>query len=224
MFRIRPASIISFAFMLCVLPTISTPVKAQDIYVGGGLPGGLTVGYARPMGSQWGLRSDLSVLSIDSQATKDDQRYDWSYKSRILGIYADWFPYANGFRLVGGLTFNDLRVGSNLTPGQGTATINGNVINMSGKYFNVSYRAPSVTPYVGIGYGHHANTSKGLGFYADLGWMLGNPTVTVDTNVVGTVGASGTVTQADVDAQKDKVQPSNSAGLPFFGLGVVYRY
>lgn len=223
--RLRVSSIHHLAILLGLSMAVAVPAQAQDMYLGAGLPGGLTIGYAHPMGNNWGLRGDFSSLTPGSyKYDKDLQSYDVTLKSRILGIYADWFPFGNGFRLVGGLTANDIQADYRLTS-TGTASINGNVVSMAGKYFKVRYQAPSATPYLGIGYGHHANTAKGIGFYADIGMLVGSPAVSVDTNLVGTSGTGGTVTQADVEAQKRKVvDASSSPGVGFIALGVVYRY
>lgn len=207
---------------LALLAGLGASVQAQDIYGGIGLPGLYTLGYAHPMGSSWGLRGEYAGgLSWTGSGTDNGISYDASLKASRAGLFADWFPFGGGFRLVGGLTANDMKLDLN-SQGSGTATVNGKTVNMSGNYFNVRLKYPTATTYLGVGYGHQAAASKGLGFYADVGVTLGSFSSEVDTNLVGQAG----ITQADVDAQKQEMNDS-LAGLkylPSVSLGLVYRY
>jgi len=208
---------------LAALATISAGAQAQDIYGGLGLPGLYTLGYAHPMGSSWGLRGEYAGgLSANTSGTDNGVSYNATLKSSRTALFADWFPFSGGFRLVGGITANDTKLDVNST-GTGTATINGKTISMVGNYFNVNLKYPTATPYLGLGYGHQV-TAKGLGFYADVGVTFGSFTADVNTNVVGASG--GTITQADVDAQKQKMNDSLGGlkYLPSFSAGMVYRY
>jgi hypothetical protein len=65
---------------------------------------------------------------------------------------ADYFPMDNGFRITGGLSFNNTKFTLNST-GLGTATIDGKPVTLAGEFFNVEVKQPGVTPYLGIGYG-----------------------------------------------------------------------
>lgn len=208
---------------LATLATISAGVQAQDIYGGLGLPGLYTLGYAHPMGGSWGLRGEYaSGLSWTGSGTDNGVSYDASFKSSRAGLFGDWFPFGGGFRFVGGVTANDQKMDVN-SQGTGTATINGKSISMVGNYFNVSLKYPTATPYLGVGYGHQV-TSKGLGFYADVGITFGSFSADVNTNVVSASG--GTITQSDVDAQKQKMNDSLGGFryLPSVSAGMVYRY
>lgn len=209
---------------LAILATLSSAAslaQAQDIYGGIGVPGIYTIGYAHAMGASWGLRGDYAGgLSWSGSGTDKGVSYDATIKASRAGVYADWFPFGGGFRLVGGLTANDMKVDINSVGG--SATINGKPVNMTGNYFNVHTKYPTATPYLGIGYGHQAGSAKGLGFYFDLGVTLGSFTADVDTNLVGQQG----ITQADVDKQKQDMNDS-LAGLkllPSVSLGLRYNF
>jgi len=206
---------------LAALASLGASVQAQDIYGGLGLPGLYNLGYAHPMSSGWGLRGEYaSGLSWTGTGTDNGVTYDAALKFSRAGLFADWFPFSGGFRLVGGVTANDMKFDVN-AQGTGTATINGKPVSMVGNHFNVNLKYPTATPYLGIGYGHQM-ADKGLGFYADLGVTFGSFTADVATNLVGQQG----ITQADVDAQKQKMNDS-LAGLqylPSVSAGLVYRY
>jgi hypothetical protein len=210
---------------LLLLAAFGGHACAQDVYVGLGLPGLYTLGLAQPVSSNWGLRGEYATgLSVSGTGSDSGINYDASLKSSRAGVFADWFPFGGGFRFVGGVTANDIRLNIN-SQGTGNATINGNSVSMAGHYFNMSLKYPTASPYLGVGYGHNAS-AKGLGFYADVGVTFGTFTADVNTDLVGVGGSGGSITQADIDAQKQKMNDS-LAGLrylPNVSLGLVYRY
>ena len=206
---------------LAALSTCASLAQAQDIYAGLGLPGLYTIGYAHPVGSSWGLRGEYAGgLSRTFSGSADGVDYQATLKASRAGVFADWFPFGGGFRFVGGVSSNDIKADVNSV---GTsATINGKPVSLSGHYFNLNIKYPTVTPYLGIGYGHQANSTKGLGFYFDLGLSFGSFTADVQTDLVGVSG----ITQADVDQQK-KDMNSTLAGvtvLPSASLGLRYNF
>jgi hypothetical protein len=206
---------------LAVLGCGPAAVQAQDLYAGLGLPNIYTLGYAHPVSQSWGLRGEYAGgTSASTNGTDNGVSYDATFKSSRAGVFADWFAFGGGFRFVGGVTANDTKLDLNAI-GSGTATINGKTVNMAGNYFNVRLKYPTVTPYLGVGYGHH-KADKGLGFYFDAGVTFGSFTAEVQTNVVGQNG----ITQADVDAQKQKMNDSLAGYkvMPSVSVGMVYRF
>ncbi len=204
--------------------TAAFTASGQEVYAGLGLPGLFTIGYSHAMGNSWGLRAQYSGGTNLSADAKDIEGVNATatLKSSTAGIYADWFPFSNsGFRLVGGLASNDTKLEVNAV-GTGTATIgNANNVDMTGETYNVAVKFPSTAPYLGLGYGHH-KAEKGLGFYEYFGVLIGKPKVSSQTSLV----TSGKVSQADVDAQNEKVRDAASkvGVLPVMQLGVVYRF
>lgn len=208
--------------LLATLAAMSTGIHAQDSYVGVGLPGLLTLGYAYPLSNSVGLRAEYAGgLSVNKDGNQDGVNVTGSFKASRFGAFADWFPMGGAFRLVGGLTINDIRADFNGVS-SGTSTINGTSVNMTGETYNVKVKFPDTTAYLGIGYGHQKSDAKGLGFYADLGVMVGSFTADTTTSLVGKQG----ITQADVDAQNQKIRDSLSSlsVLPSASLGLLYRY
>lgn len=214
--------------VLAALGSAATLSQAQSLYGGVGVPGIYTLGYAHSMGASWGLRGDYAGgLSASGTGTDNGVSYEATIKASRAGVFADWFPFGGGFRLVGGVTANDMKVDINAV-GTGTANINGKPVNMADidgagtrGTFNVRAKYPTASPYLGLGYGHQAG-SKGLGFYFDLGVMIGTFTADVETNLVGHAG----ITQADVDKQKQDMNDS-LAGLkmiPSVSLGLRYNF
>jgi len=207
--------------VLATLGSAASLVQAHDIYAGVGVPGIYTIGYARSMAASWGLRGDYAGgLNWSGSGTDNGVTYDATLRASRAGLYADWFPFGGGFRLVGGVTANDMKADINSVGG--SATINGKPVSMSGHYFNVQLKYPTATPYLGIGYGHQASSGKGLGFYFDLGVTLGTFTADVQTDLVGVAG----ITQADVDQQKHDMNDSLAGVkmLPSVSLGLRYNF
>jgi hypothetical protein len=208
--------------MLAALAAIGGAAQAQDSYIGLGLPGLYTLGYAYPMSPTLGVRGEYAGgLSINKDGNQDGVNVIGNFKVSRLGAFADWFPLGGSFRLVGGLTANDIKADLNGV-GSGNSTINGKTVDMTGETFNVQVKFPSTTPYLGIGFGHQKSDTKGFGFYADLGVMIGTFTADTTTSLVNKKG----VTQADVDAQTQKIRDSLSglSALPSASLGLLYRY
>ncbi len=206
---------------LAALGCSAAAVQAQDLYAGLGLPNVYTLGYAHPVSPSWGLRGEYAGgTSASTNGTDSGVSYEATFKSSRAGVFADWFAFGGGFRFVGGITANDTKLDLNAA-GSGTATINGKTVNMAGNYFNVRMKYPTATPYLGVGYGHH-KADKGLGFYFDAGVTFGSFTAEVQTNLVGQSG----ITQADVDAQKQKMNDSLAGYkvLPSVSVGMVYRF
>ncbi len=208
--------------LLAALAAIGSAAQAQDSYLGLGLPGLYTLGYAYPVSASIGLRGEYAGgLNVNKDGNQDGVNVTGTFKANRLGAFADWFPMGGGFRLVGGLTVNDIKADFNGV-GSGTSTINGKSVNMTGETYNVQVKFPSTTPYLGIGYGHQKSDAKGFGFYADLGVMVGTFTADTTTSLV----SSGKATQADVDAQTQKIRDSlgSLSVLPSVSLGLSYRY
>ncbi len=208
--------------LLAALAAIGSATYAQDSYIGLGLPGLYTLGYAYSTSPSLGLRGEYAGgLSVNKDGNQDGVNVTGNFKASRLGAFADWFPMGGGFRLVGGLTMNDMKADFNGL-GSGTSTINGKPVVMTGETFNVQVKFPNTTPYLGIGYGHQKSDAKGFGFYADLGVMVGSFTAETTTSLV----SNGKATQADVDAQTQKIRDSlgSLSVLPSASVGLLYRY
>jgi hypothetical protein len=112
--------------------------------------------------------------------------YDATAKLRTATALLDWHPGGYGFRLTGGLVYNDTRIeGTSLPPVSGSYDIGGVPVpvalvgTLSGKIdFN-----PTV-PYLGLGWGNAVSPGKKVGFYADAGVMFqGRGRATLTPNI-----------------------------------------
>lgn len=200
---------------------LATPLHAQSVYGGVGVLGLYNIGYAHNINSSFSIRAQYGGgLDKTADDTIEGVQARANVKYATAGLFADWHPFDGGFRVAGGVSFNDVKAQINALS-NGNATINGNTVNMNGETYNVMLEYPKTTPYLGIGYGHKPS-SKGLGFYVDFGVLIGKFKVKSETTLV----TSGKATQADIDAQDAKIRDSVSGVnvLPVVHLGMSYRF
>lgn len=177
---------------LSVVATLST---AQTLSPSPG-PHGLGSGLS------WSLRSDHTP-GLKWHAPEPRAELGALADQSRTSLYADWFPFTgHGFRVVGGLTLND--TWSN--PLGGPQAISG------------AYQPrPRTTTYLGIGYGSHGLSSKGLGFYADMGVSMG-------TAADGDTGLNGTPAMGFEGWRSQQNGWLGFRYLPSVSLGLIYRY
>ena len=205
----------------------------QNVYVGLGATSILSVGYAKPMSNSWGLRGEFALtpkLTYNDNVSGGSASV--SFNSSRIGLFADWFPFDNQLRLVGGLTLNDIKGEFNgASSATNFVTVNNKKVSLAGETYNASLTFPTATPYIGVGLGHNPKKDKGLGFHADVGLMVGSFTSSINTSLlnkplVSINGTPLTITQADIDKETQSVKDAiSSIGvLPSLSLGLSYRF
>lgn len=135
--------------------------QAAEPYAAIGAPG-VMLGIAQPVSDTVTVRADLATIGTqDKSGTEQGINYRGNYKSNRTGLFADWFV-SGGFRLTGGVTFNDTKF--DLTAfGDGTPIKIGNTsyATTTADRFVANIKFPSTTPYIGIGWGHRWATAAG---------------------------------------------------------------
>jgi hypothetical protein len=208
-------------FVLAVAAALaaSLPVHAGEVYTGLGVTGA-TLGYTGAIGSGTTLRAEYSGgISVSRNGQREGLTYVGTLKASRLGGFLDWYPFGGTFRISGGVTGNDIKVV--LDGSGGTGTINGKPVNLTGETFKVSVKYKPTSPYLGLGWGHQPGGS-GLGFFFDVGAQFGKFETDAQTTIVGKFG----VTQADVDAEVQKVRDNvgQYKVLPAASFGLTYRF
>lgn len=186
----------------------------------------LQVGYAHTVNQQLGLRADIGTSgSWNQNGTEEGIDYKGKVSLHRTGLFADFFPFSGGFRLTGGITLNNaqLKLNSNLTPGQVVQIGDVSYTTDGSEYLNVQVKMPNVMPYIGIGWGHQASES-GWGFVADLGASIGKAKLSYQTNLIDRSG--GAVTQADIDKEVSELRDGvgKVRALPQISIGVSYAF
>lgn len=206
---------------VAALATLALSAQAGEIYAGVGFPG-LTLGYAQGIAPNVGVRGEYTGgLNVSRSGERDGVNFDGKLKAQSISALVDYFPGSSGFRVTGGVNFNDTKVRLNSTGG--SATVNGKTVSLAGEFFDMEVKQPSVTPYLGLGYGFKPDAKQaGWGFYADAGLMFGKFRTSTNTSLVGKQG----ITQADIDAQTASVRDdvSKLTVFPKLSVGVTYRF
>lgn len=202
-----------------LLGSAGLSTHAAQLYAGAGLSG-VHAGVGAKIAPKWALRGELAGgLSLRRDGRREGLDYSGRYTSSRVGGFVDYYPFDGRFRLTGGVTANRSRV---VLDGRGTqSSVNGKPVDLSNERFQLRLVYPRATPYVGIGWAH-APDQGGLGFFADVGLLIGRFKTEADTTLVGKFG----ITQADVDAEVKKVRDSINklAVMPSVALGITYGF
>jgi len=204
----------------------------------------------------WAITPEISTLGVGATVTKsitphinakvginglgvsrDISLSDVDYKADLnllnISTLADYHPWKNGgFRLTGGLVFQDNNIEGTGKPKNGvTININGTDYNSTTELTSVKTKVSfgnSVAPYIGIGWGNAVKPGKRWGFSTNLGVMFaGSPKVEITPGF----GPSATPTlqqqiNNNIEAERKKVQDDlNWLNIyPVFSIGVSYQF
>jgi len=145
---------------------------------------GAGLGYFNGMTDHWSSRMDVTTVSKYKHDFKHDftlgsVNYKASLNADQAGVYADWFPFGNGFRVSGGALVRKLQAQVLGHPhADGRISINGTAVDFGpNDMFLGEVKFPAIAPYLGVGWGYHSTQKPGLGFVLDLGVAFGRPNV-----------------------------------------------
>lgn len=205
-------------FIIAAACGIATGASAAEVYGGIGTTG-VELGYGQKWSDDFGIRVDGSFLRYTPSFSTSDVDYDAKLKFANAGVYVDWFLGDSSFRLSGGALVGTRKLEGTGKANNGVVTINGTSYDATGESLHMETKFPTVSPYVGIGWGHR-QTSGGSGFYADLGTAYGRPKVDL-TASPGLLAAAG---QSNLDEEERQIQ-DKADKLRFYPvLKVGYSY
>jgi hypothetical protein len=154
-----------------VLVLSVVPLRAEVAIAGkaGTLGAGveLTVGLSR----QANARLGANAYSYSDRREASGIEYDGEAKLRTGTAWLDWHPGGGGFRLTGGIVYNDTTIeGSSLPPASGVYNIGGvPVPAILVGTLDATAEFDPLVPYAGLGWGNAVAANKRLGFFLDLG-------------------------------------------------------
>lgn len=237
---------------LSILGALSGQTLAQEIddfnvYGRAGLPGfGVGLGYA--LNDNLTLRTDLTTLgTIKRDFKQGDVDYQAKLKNDKINVMLDYFPFESGFRFTSGIGLLSTKLSAT---GHGRSLTN-HTFKIGDKTYNVAidgndsvnaeYKYPAISPYIGLGFGHHIKQQNGgeWGFLFDMGLYLGKGKSSVSINdslnqkllnaeqSLGTSTAEAQrIVNNSIEAEKrnfaDKV--SKYKVLPAISIGVSYHF
>jgi hypothetical protein len=172
-----------------------------------------------------GARVGANYFKHSTTKTQTDITYDATLKLKAFTALLDFFPARRGaFHLTGGIITNPAKVVATGKPtAAGEFKINGNSYTTAevGTLRGVG-KFPSVSPYVGLGWGTAARKGSHLGFLFDLGAALGKATVSLTSSGA----ASNPALASDLKAQERKTQhdiEDYTKVYPVLAFGLTYR-
>ena len=216
--------VIWFVVLFGVL--ISSSALAADVAVTGkigtlGLGGGVT----KNIVPQINGRLSINWFSYNYSTTASDVAYNFKLKLLTVGALADWHPGDSGFRVTGGIYFNNNQI-------SGTARlVAGTTVNIGGIDHPVSDLGVltagidfnTLAPYIGIGWGNPLRQDSRWTFAFDLGLLYqGSPKVNLTATNPGALAA------LDTDLVTEEANVSQALRsfkyYPVISLGISYNF
>jgi hypothetical protein len=207
-----------FPFAAAALVLATGTASAGEVYTGIGFPGA-ALGFGAKLGDSATVRLEVAGgINVSRNGKREGLTYKGTLKTSRIGAFLDWYPFSGAFRLTAGATANDMN--ADLDGSGGTGTINGKPVDLTNETFKLQVKYARSTPFVGFGWGHSPGT--GFGGFLDLGAHLGKFETTAQTTVVGKYS----ITQADVDAEVQKVRDKidKLKVLPSVAVGLTYKF
>lgn len=207
--------------------TLLSSVALADVQVAVGPKiGTLGAGIEAIIGSgeTFNLRLGANGWRYSREIHKDSVKWNGKLNLRTAGIFADYHPFQNGFRVSAGpvLNYNSLNV--SVTPNQ-NITINGNtytptqVGQATGK---LKFR--KVAPYLGVGYESAFTNESCLSLNVEAGVLF-------QGKAKGTFSATGTLANTQpqlLSDLKSNAEKAANKGLiryfPVISIGFKYRF
>jgi hypothetical protein len=212
---------LAFSPIAAAIALVSFPLAAAsaELYGGVGSTGG-EIGIAQPLGDALSVRLEGNALSYRTHFTTNGIDYDARLRSGNAAAYVDGF-LVGSVRVTGGALVGSRKFHGTATSLGGSVTINGVAYPVGpGDALDFDASFPRVTPYLGVGYGHHAG--PGLQLYADAGVAYGRPKVTLSP----TASLATKVSPSDLLAEQQSVQDKADRYrvYPVLKIGLGYRF
>lgn len=199
---------------------------------GGTLGGGLelTLGIS----PQVNVRVGANAYNYSDRREVSQIEYDADANLRTGTAFLDWHPGGRGFRLTGGLVYNDTQVeGRSIPPPSGTYDIGGVPVpvELIGTLDATAEFDPLV-PYAGIGWGNAVAQNHRVGFFVDLGVVFSGeadvtliPRIPADSPINTTPGAREVL---DVLLRREEQDLEADAAdydlYPVVAIGVSFKF
>lgn len=190
----------------------------------------LTVGLSRQLNTRLGL----NAFDYSERREASDIEYDGEASLRTATALLDWHPGGGGFRLTGGIVYNDTEVtGNSLPPASGVYDLGGVPVPVSilGT-LDAKADFDPVVPYAGLGWGNAVAEGKKLGFFFDLGVIFqGEADVELTPNIPA--GSPINTTPGARDAleillSREEADLEDEAAdydlYPVVAIGLTYRF
>lgn len=216
-------------FILAAAPGLAeVALGVKGGTLGGGLE--LTLGIS----PQVNVRVGANAYNYSDRREVSQIEYDADANLRTGTAFLDWHPGGRGFRLTGGLVYNDTQVeGRSIPPPSGTYDIGGVPVpvELIGTLDATAEFDPLV-PYAGIGWGNAVAQNRRVGFFVDLGVVFSGeadvtliPRIPADSPINTTPGAREVL---DVLLRREEQDLEADAAdydlYPVVAIGVSFKF
>ena len=216
-------------FILAAAPgEAQVALGAKASTLGGGVE--LTLGISPQLNARLGA----NAFTYSDRREASGIEYDADAELRTGTLLLDWHPGGRGFRLTGGLVYNDTTVeGRSLPPASGTYDIGGVPVpvELVGT-LDATAEFDPIVPYAGIGWGNAVAPNKKVGFFVDLGVVFSgeadvtlNPRIPANSPINTTPGARAAL---DILLRREEQDLEDDAAdydlYPVVAIGVTYRF
>lgn len=211
--------------VMAAVVLVCAEARAEGLALGGrlgtlGLGGDLTL----RIHERVNLRGSVNWLKFNADGKVDDIDFDYGLDLSSYGGLVDYHPFANAFRLSGGIFFGSSRTTLKAKPSKpqkiGDHTYTPEQIGtLDGK---VEFdRSPA--PYIGIGYGNAVGESQRLSFIFDLGVVFQSYKTTLEAD-----GMASHVPQFQEDVEKLRQDVEDTVDkfkiYPVLSFGLAYQF
>jgi hypothetical protein len=190
----------------------------------------LTVGLSRQLNTRLGING----FEYSERREASDIEYDGEASLRTATALLDWHPGGRGFRLTGGIVYNNTEVtGNSLPPASGVYDLGGVPVPVSilGT-LDAKADFDPVVPYVGLGWGNAVAEGKKVGFFFDLGVIFQGeadveltPNLPANSPINTTPGARDALEILLSREERDLESEASDYDLyPVVSLGLTYRF
>jgi len=207
------------AFALAVIPAAAMADTSVGVRAGT-LGLGIEVSY--PISQRFGVRINADSYKFSRTLNQDGIDYDAKATLKTASLLADWYPFANNFRISAGPVYNGNKVA--LSTPNTTVNIGDNSTQYQASLDGeVTFK--KYVPYAGIGYGRPIGTGLSLTF--DLGVVFqGTPTATLTGTCTSTPPSACNTFQSDLKAQEASLNDAikDFRYYPVVALGLAYTF
>lgn len=217
------------ALACCLI--LSGTCFAGDLFL---TPKAGTLGLGADLGYQFipsvKARLNMNGFSYETDQDLDDIEYDADLNLFSLGGLVDLHPFGKGFRVSGGVYFNDnnldanaaLKVGKTFEIGEREYTAS------QVRELDAEVRFNDFAPYVGIGWGTDFDPEKNWYFSFDLGAMyMGSASIDLDAETSTTLSSEQQAElQQDLDEEEQNIEDDveDYKWYPVVAIGITYRF
>lgn len=205
---------------MLMLATATQPAGAADMGISGHV-GTLGAGFdlAYGVSDNFVTRIGVNKLTVSDDFTESDIEYSADLELESVHALADWHVLGGGFRITGGVVFNNnaLSGNANIEPGD---EIGGQQVTQGGE-LDLDVTFDDVAPYIGVGWGNRVRGWSKLAFSVDVGIMgQGSPDVDLDDN--NTTDASDADLRREERNLEDDLEDFDL--YPVISASLVYRF